>query len=118
MVDSEIQKGYLQLNRCRLNSCGSKSVNMHMASTVVAAPGRPVSAGRPINAFVALGRPMHARSCFKGGALPAAQSRQQRNARGAVRVLATQTIGTKPLFAKANVFGGGSGEVFVAGGAW
>lgn len=88
-----------------------------MASTVTAASGRPVSAVRPVSAFIALGRPTHPRSCFKGGALPAAQPRRQKIARATVRVLATQTIGTKPLFAKANVFGGGSGEVFVAGGA-
>ncbi|KAK9819063.1 hypothetical protein WJX81_005190 [Elliptochloris bilobata] len=37
--------------------------------------------------------------------------------RSGVRVTALQTVGTQPLFAKAKAFGGGSGEVFVAGGA-
>jgi hypothetical protein len=57
--------------------------------------------------------------CFRGAALPRAprrQSFQHPSLRTGVRVMATQTIGTQPLFAAAKAFGGGGNEVFVAGG--
>ncbi len=78
------------------------------------------TAARPAVGAVPNARALiHPHQCFRGAALPRAprrQSFQHPSLRTGVRVTATQTIGTQPLFAAAKAFGGGGSEVFVAGG--